>query len=134
MYFLLILFFGSLLGISFMIGRKLLMLQNGQIFEKDETFLKVPYLEELKRKTIKNAKKHGYAGLVATIRFYIKSMNLIKNKYKEVKIRIKSIHSKKSNNGVEDKQEISKFLKIISEYKHKIRKIKHKIMEEEKNP
>lgn len=132
MYILLILFFGSLFGISFMIGRKLLMLQNGQVFDRYETFLKAPYLEELKHKTVKNIKKHGYKGLVATIRFYIRSTNLIKNKYEETKIKIKNIHQKKSNNGAEDKQEISKFLKIISEYKHKIREIKHKVQEEEK--
>lgn len=131
MYFLLILFFGSLLGISFMIGRKLLMLQNGQVFDRDETFLKTPYLEGLKHKTVKNIKKHGYTGLVTTIRFYIRSTNFVRKKYDEAKTAIKNIHQKKLNNGKEDKKETSKFLKIISEYKHKIRNIKHKIKEEE---
>ena len=62
MYFLLILFFGSLLGITFMIGRKLLLLQNGQMTYKDsaETFLKAQYLEELKHVAIKNIKKQDY--------------------------------------------------------------------------
>lgn len=133
MYFLLILFFGSLAGISFMIGKKLLMLQNGQVFDRNETFLKAPHLEELKHKTIKNIKKYGYAGLVTTIRFYIKSTNLLKNKYEEARIKIKSLYSKKSNSETGDRQEISKFLKIISEYKRKIREIRHKINEEEKN-
>ena len=133
MYFLLILFFGSLAGISFMIGKKLLMLQNGQVFDRNETFLKAPHLEELKHKTIKNIKKYGYAGLVTTIRFYIRSMNLLKNKYEEARIKIKSLYSKKSNSETGDRQEISKFLKIISEYKRKIREIRHKINEEEKN-
>lgn len=133
MYFLLILFFGSLLGISFMIGRKLLMLQNGQVFNRDETFLKAPYLKELKQETVKNIKKHGYTGLVATIRFYIKSTNFLKNKYEEVKIKIKNIRQKNKNNILEEKREVSKFLKMISEYKHKIRALKHKIKEEEKN-
>lgn len=132
MYFLLILFFGSLLGISFMIGRKLLMLQNGQLFERGEAFLKPSYLEELKHKIVKNIKKHGYKGLVATIRFYIRSTSLMKNKYGEAKTAIKNMHLKKSINGTRDNQEISKFLKIISEYKHKIREIKHRINEEEK--
>lgn len=133
MTILLILFFGSLFGISFMIERKLLMLQNGQVLDRDETFLKTPYLEELKHKTVKNIKKHGYTGLVATIRFYIRSTNFVKNKYDEARTAIKNIHPKKSNNGTGDNQEISKFLKIISEYKHKIREIKHRINEEKKN-
>ena len=132
MYLLLILFFGSLLGISFMIGKKVWMLQDGQIFHKDETLLKTSHLEELKHLAVKNIKKYGYIGLVAGIRFYIRSTNPLKNKYKEVKIKIKNIHSKKLNTGKEDKQEISKFLKNILEYKHKIREIKHKITEEEK--
>lgn len=133
MTILLIFFFGSLLGISFMIGRKLLMLQNGQIFDRDETFLKTLDLEKLKHKTIKNIKKHGYIGLVAAIRFYIRTTNLARNKYEEAKIKIKNMRPKKSNNETENEREISKFLKIISEYKHKIREIKHKISEEEKN-
>ena len=133
MYFPLILFFGSLAGISFMIGRKLLMLQNGQVFSRDETFLKAPHLEELKQKTVKNIKKYGYMGLVTTIRFYIRSTNFIKNKYEEMKIKIKNTRFQKSNKKTEDKQEISKFLKIISEYKRKIREIKHKIKEEDRN-
>lgn len=108
------------------------MLQNGQVLDRDEIFLKAPYLEELKHKIVKNIKKHGYIGLVTTIRFYIKSTNFVKNKYDEARTAIKNIHPKKSNNEKEDKQEISKFLKIISEYKHKIREIKHKIKEEEK--
>ena len=131
MYFLLTLFFISLLGITFMIGRKLVMLQNGQVQNKEETILKAPYLEEWKHLTIKNIKKHGYIGLVATIRFYIRSSNFLKNKYQEVKIKIKNIRSKNSNGNSPEKREVSKFLKMISEYKHKIRKIKHKIKEEE---
>jgi len=131
MYFLLILFFGSLLGITFMIGKKLLMLQNGQIIYKDstETFLKAQYLEELKHSAIKTIKKHSYIGLVTTIRFYFHSKNFFKNKYQEVKIKIKNIRRK--NQDENEKKEVSKFLKMISEYKQKIREIKHKIKEEE---
>ena len=131
MYFLLILFFTSLLGIIFMIGKKLVLLKNGQILSREETFLKAPYLEEWKHLTVKNIKKHGYTGLVATIRLYVRSSNLLKNKYQEVKIRIKNVRKKSQNGGLSEKKEASKFLKMISEYKHKIREIKHKIHEEE---
>ncbi len=138
MYFLLILFFGSLFGITFMIGKKLLMLQNGQITHKGsmETFLKVQYLEELKHSAVKTIKKYSYHGLVTTIRFYFQSANLLKNKYRELKIKIKEKLSKREsrfNGDLPKRREVSKFLKMISEYKQKIREIKHKIKEEEEN-
>lgn len=135
MYFLLILFFGSLLGITFMIGRKLLILQNGEMTYTDsaENFLKVQYLEELKRSAIKNIRKHSYAGLVNTIRFYIRASNLIKNKYQEAKIKLSNMGSKKLHNENEEKREVNKFLKMISDYKYKIREIKHRIKEEEES-
>ena len=113
-----------------MIGRKLVLLSNGQASHHGETFFKTEHLEELKRRTIKNAKHHGYRGLVATIRFYVKSSNLVVNKYQEIKIKIIEKKSRLSGNRPE-RQEVSKFLKMISEYKHKIREIKHKIKEEE---
>jgi len=130
MYFLLILFFGSLAGITFMIGRKLIMLSNGQASHNSETFFQTEHLEKLKHLTIKNVKKHGYTGLVVTIRFYIRSMNLLKNKYQEAKDKIKNIHAKNLNHDG-NKREVNKFLKMMSEYKHKIREIKTRIHEEE---
>jgi len=130
MYFLLILFFGSLFGITFMIGKKLLMLQNGEVLNREEVFLKTPYLEEWKQVTIKNIKKHSHTVLVTTIRFYVRSTNLLKNKYQKIKSRVKDMNRKKLDEG--ERKEVSKFLKMISEYKQKIRKIKYKINEEEK--
>lgn len=132
MYFLLTLFFVSLLGITFMIGRKLILLQSGQITHGNDISSETPYLEELKVITIKNIKKHGFIGLVATIRFYVRSTNFLKNKYQEVKKRVRNFSDGRLNNN-EEKKEVSKFLKMISEYKHKIREIKHKIKEEENN-
>ncbi|MEK7190495.1 MAG: hypothetical protein AAB661_01880 [Patescibacteria group bacterium] len=116
-----------------MLGRKLIMLQNGQISRREEIIFKTPYLEEWKHSTVKNIKKHGYTGLVAAIRFYVRGTNLLKNKYQKIKIKVKNIHHQNSNNDSPEKREISKFLKIISDYKHKIREIKHKIKEEEEN-
>ena len=105
--FILILFFGSLMGIIFMIGRKLVLLKNGRVSPSAEITFEIPYLKEAKHLTLKNIKKHGYSGLVGS--------------------------KSRSKTSSADKQEISKFLKIISDYKHKIREIKHKIKEEEKN-
>ena len=136
MYFLLILFFGSLLSITFMIGRKLALVQSGQIPsetypENRDSFLKAQYFEELKHSAIQIIKKQGYNGLVATIRFYFRLKNFLKKKYKDLKIKIENIRLKNSNNIANEKKEVSKFLKMISEYKQKIRVIKHRIKEEE---
>jgi len=129
MYILLILFFGSLVGIAVMIGRKLALLQNGQITGREETIFKVPSLEEWKYLTVKNAKKHGYAGLVATIRMYVLSVNFLKKKLEDLKIKVKNMRGRKLNE--EENREVSGFLKMISEYKQKIRDIKEKVKEEE---
>jgi ribosomal protein S8 len=112
-----------------MIERKLLMLQNGQIaHHRGENFLEVPY-EKWKDLAVTNMKKHGYVGLVATIRFYMRSTKFLKSKFEEIKIKIKNIRGKKLID--EEKREVSGFLKMISEYKEKIREIKYKIKEEE---
>lgn len=132
MSILLILFFTSFFGIIIMIGRKLVLLQNGQTLEREEVSFKIPHLEKIKHLTVKNMKKYGHMSLVTTLRFYVRSMNLLKNKYEETKIKIKNFNTRKDSNGNgAEKVEVSKFLKMISEYKHKIRAIKQKIHEEE---
>ncbi|OGI79494.1 hypothetical protein A3F19_02135 [Candidatus Nomurabacteria bacterium RIFCSPHIGHO2_12_FULL_37_29] len=132
MSILLILFFTSFFGIIIMIGRKLVLLQNGQTLERKEISFKIPHLEKIKHLTVKNMKKYGHMSLVTTLRFYVRSMNLLKNKYEETKIKIKNFNTRKDSNGNgAEKVEVSKFLKMISEYKHKIRAIKQKIHEEE---
>jgi len=130
MYFLLILFFGSLFGIIFMVGRKLIVLQNGKLVHH-EAILKDSYLEEWKDSLIKNSKRYGYLGLVASVRFYVYSASFLKRKYTVAKTKITHVVNKRfKKNGVQ-KREVNGFLKMISEYKHKIRKIRHQIKEEE---
>ncbi len=127
MYFLLILFFSSLFGITFMIGRKLIMLPNLQISNKEDIVFKTHYIEELKYITIKSIKKHSYNILVSVIRLYIRSLDFTKRKYKN----IKNSFIEKINNNSSNKKEISKFLKVVSDYKYKIREIKDRVKEEE---
>ncbi len=129
MYFLLILFFASLLSIIFMIGRKLAVLDHEQELNHEEVLVKVPYLKEITHLTVENAKKHGYSLLVVAIRLYIHGVELLKNKYEQIKIKIKNRIKKNNTNG--EKKEISKFLKIIGDYKHKIRELTHKIKKDE---
>jgi hypothetical protein len=116
-----------------MIGRKFAMVQNGQIIPNGKNFSDVSYLEELKHTTKKGAKKYTYLGLVMIIRFYVKFTNILKNIYREMAIKINNIKRSHLKNNPIEKQEIPKFLKIISEYKQKIREIKHRINKEEEN-
>jgi hypothetical protein len=129
MYFLLTLFFVSLFGIAFMIGRKLLILQDTQGGTEEEIFLEIPYIEEWKHLTIKGVRKHSYNGLVTIIRLYVRSSNFIKNKYEKI---ITEIDKKRKEHIIKrSKKEVSRFLKTVSDYKHKIREIKHRVAEEE---
>jgi len=125
----LILFFSSLCSIIVMIGRKLLALDKGQVFEEVNTSFEVPFIKEVKDVTIHSIKKHGYAGLVTTLRWYFRGTNFVNNKYDNIKTKIENRKRARNENG--EKKEISKFLKVIIEYKHKIRKIKHRIRNEE---
>ena len=133
MYFLLILFFVSFFGIIIMIGRKLVLLRNGQVLAREEILFGIPHIEKVKDLFIKNLKKYGHISLVMTIRFYVRSTNLLKNKYGEIKIKIRDMTQKSLHGNSSEKTEVSKFLKMILDYKRKIREIKHKIHEEEKN-
>jgi len=117
-----------------MIGRKLVLLKNGQVLSKGEILFEIPNLEKVRHFTVKNAKKYGHMSLIMMLRFYIRSTNFLKNKYEKTKIKIKNINIKNHPNGEStEKVEASKFLKMISDYKYKIRELKNKIHEEEKN-
>ncbi|OGI95318.1 hypothetical protein A2917_02000 [Candidatus Nomurabacteria bacterium RIFCSPLOWO2_01_FULL_42_17] len=128
-YLLLILFFASLVAIIIMIGRKLAVIEHEQILNHEEVLFEIPNLEKVKHFTIRNLKKYGHAGLVGTMRLYLKSKNFLRNKYEQIKIKINKISNETHVNG--EKREISKFLKVIGDYKHKIREIQHKIKKEE---
>ncbi len=129
MIFILILFFASLIAITSMIGWKLFKLQSGQVVRKEEIVLETPVLEEFKKTSIKKIKVLGHKSLVETIRFYFRFVNLLKNKYQEIKMKVKNIRLR--DHRETEKPEISKFLKVVSEYKQKIRKIKDRVKEEE---
>ncbi len=128
-YTLLVLFFVSLISIIIMMGRKLVLLRKGTVLEQEEKEFQIAHLDKLKNFTIVNIRKWGHNGLVTTLRFYIKSTNILKNKYQETKIKVRKMATARHANG--EKKEISKFLKIIGEYKNKIREIKHRIKKEE---
>jgi hypothetical protein len=134
----LILFFISLAGIMAMIGRKMVVLSGReaemtQHLSGDDVPV-IPFFEDMKNAAGKNAKKYGYIGLVLTLRTYFKSTNFIKKKAVEAKDKVKSIGEKsKIINTVKERGEASKFLELVTDYKHKLRKIKKEIQDEEES-
>jgi len=113
--------------------RRVVLLKEMKTHEGMEIILDVPDLEELKSLTVRKFKIYGYIILVSSIRTYIKSSHIVKHQYKELKKKIKEIRHRYVPKKKKDthEKEASKFLKMTSEYKHKIRVLKEKIKEEE---
>lgn len=88
-----------------------------------------PFIEEIKYATIKKTKRYGYIILFITVRLYVLSSKFVKDKSKKTVNKIMDKFIKKD--GVEGKTDTSNFLKMVTDYKHKIKKIHHKIKEEE---
>lgn len=128
----LILFFASFLGIALLIGRKVFALRGAGIENIGEIPFEVPDLQEIKIISSKKARRLGYVVLVISIRGYIRTSILLKkvgkNIYESAKNRLERNRFTKNP---EEQREVSKFLKGISEYKEKIKRIKHRIIEEE---
>lgn len=129
-YFILTLFFGSLLGIIFMIGKKLILIQNGQAPEYPEANNGQEW-EEFKHEALKGLKRLGYALLVEAVRLYVKLVSYLKNLSRMIIIKIQKVYYKKSKTGTGEPGESSKFLKMVGQYKRKLRRIKEKVKEEE---
>lgn len=117
-----------------MVGRKVKLLRRGALEVNGEFPWKVPETHEVRRITVRSLKRYGYVILVITIRSYIKSSDFIKGKYDVLKDRvINSINKRMNKEGVtEESKEPSKFLKMVSEYKNKVREIKDRIREQER--
>ena len=105
MYLLLISFFLSLLGIIFMVGRKLVLLKNGNITTTEENETEFLNLKELKQVTFQNIRKYEHMVLVTVLRFYIRSINFLKVAYEKIETKIKNIRRKRQK----DSSEKSKF-------------------------
>ena len=137
MYFFFILFFVSLTAIILMISRKLLLINNTEghsINHQNELLISgILDFDKIKKSTIKNIKKTIHTLIWVTLRTYIVSINFINKKRKEIVIKIKNKFRKHHHeiDEAEEKKEVSKYIKIISEYRQKIRTIKNKIREEE---
>lgn len=134
MYLPLILFFVSLAGIVVMVSRKLVVVRNNQTMNMQHSHPFVEEIQKIKHLTFKSSKKIGYVVIFVTLRFFIKSSNLVKTKskvfVKELQNKFKKNTNSPSGETIE-KKESSNYLKVISEYRQKIRKIKHIIKKEE---
>lgn len=105
------------------------------IMNEEEVLFEIPYINEVKVITSKNIRKYGYMSLATAIRLYFRSSALVKETYKDTKGKVKEVIEKNKKlipRSAQAKEEISGFLKTISEYKNKINTLKHKIKEEEK--
>jgi len=127
-------FLASFVTIMVMFGRRLMVLRNKGLVVTEEEYvevrLEIPYLNEVKEVTVRKVKRIGYMGLVTTIRFYFRSSNMVKSGYRELVEKMKSVKNHEVLNGAIG-QEASGFLKVVSDYKTKIRRIKHQIKKEE---
>ncbi len=117
-----------------MIGRKLAPVRNGQVAQSEHSHPFVPELQKIKHFSYESVRKYEHIILVAVVRLYVRFSNFLKYTYGELKTKIKDIRKKRNGNATEGtKQEPNKVLKMISEYKQRVRHIKHKIVEEEEN-
>ncbi len=138
MYILLILFFISLALILSMMGHKLRLVRDGQIMSHESSPYFIPDLEIIREVSVRGLKKYGHLGLVGLVRMQIKSVNMTKKSYGMLKEKLSNIemlqNSKWRGLGDEAREvKVSKFLKMVSDYKQKVREIRHRIHEEEKN-
>ncbi len=127
--YIIILFFASLLSIVFMVGRKIVLIKSGRAVVQEEIPFEIPYFKEARHFAFEYLKKIEHLSLVLLLRLYFRFANFIKYAYGAVKNKLKNL-GKKSHIIIEQ-PEASKFLKMVSDYKHRVREIKHKIKEEE---
>jgi hypothetical protein len=112
-----------------MIGKKLVLIRNGNIAHEELVHKVLPDFQTIKYVVSEKAKKGGYVATVIAVRTYVQSSNFLKNTYTDIKEKIKNW--KKTGEQIE-KKEASKFLKMISDYKYKVKSIKRQIEEENK--
>lgn len=133
MYTFLFLFLVALIGIAVMLGRKVALVR-GQEAEPveilDHPF--IPDAEKLKEITNTHLRRFGFLALVVLIRYYVKISIWLRVKSEMLKMRIKNFRRKTRNGEIITPTEENAFLKMISDYKTKIREIKDRIHEQEK--
>ncbi len=133
MYTFLAIFIISIGGMTVLVGRKL-----AEIKKRDLSFqFEIPHplatdIEKVKHIARKKAKRYSYIALFITLRLYIQASNYLKNKSVLLaqKIKEKLLNEEKKFESLEHR-EVAKYLKMISEYRQKIRRMKRQIRKEE---
>ncbi len=129
---LLTLFIASLLGIALMIGRKLALVKNGAAAAPRPALPEIPDFQEMKFIIAKRARTWSFVLLVVTIRLYVRSAKFLRRESDNIAGKIRSKFRKSAVTAeAEETQEVSKFLKMISDYKQRVKRIKKRIKDEE---
>ena len=132
MYTLLILFFTSLFCIVVMMWHRLVLIRAGTIVvEENLPHPFVPDIHKVKQLTFKGLRKTADVTILMTLRSYVKLLNLAKVQYNKIQLKIRNMSKENPDGNGLLKKEANKFLKVISEYKHKISRMKRNIHEEE---
>lgn len=130
----LILFLASALGILLLVGRKMVLLRNGDfsIPTDFEFALEVPDFEQLRSTLQKKSRRFGYIALVIIIRLYVLGVHFLKRKLTVLwRIIVRKFKRRNKPENTEMTAEENKFLQKITAYKKRIRRIKERIKEEE---
>jgi hypothetical protein len=138
MYIALVLFYIALLSIIIMVSRKLSLVRGGHDIpvNRGGAIFEFYSIDSVKYHAGRHTKKLGRIMVIVVLRLYVRSSIFLKNKYRVAKIKVKNSfngNSDSENENTPGKQEASKFLKMISDYKQRISRIKHRIKEEEEN-
>ncbi|HWA32051.1 MAG TPA: hypothetical protein VG694_01195 [Candidatus Paceibacterota bacterium] len=133
MHISLIIFFAALLGIMVMIGRKVWQLRTVPPHRIERFTFEVPDAEQLKSAGVRHLRRGSYALLVIILRAYVRSSNAIRENGRRLAQKVKAKLARKNKNGdaPAEEHEVSKFLKMMSEYKRKLGHITKRIKEEE---
>ena len=130
----------SLLFLTSFLGYQIFRLRRGEVVAQNHDFSHhfLPKPEELnrhinpiKKDVIEYAKKHGHEAVLTAIRSWFKAVYFIRRKKDELLPKIKALMPKR-HHEIKQPAVVSEFLRSISEYKTKLKHIKDKIKEEEK--
>lgn len=133
-YFILSLFFISIAGLVLMIGRKLYLVRNGEVGGGKHFHFFVFDLIRVRQLAKNGVRRYGYIMLVFILRSNVKISNMVKLQFEKAVLNIENMLTRKSRSSSGENQkpaEVSGFLKMVSEYKRKVRRIKNRISTEE---
>ena len=113
-----------------MIERKLILLKKGHLTTGDKFPIEIIDSKDVKAVVRKKVRIFIHIALIIIFRVYIRGTNILKEYYQKFKNFIMIYVFRDKRDG--ENREVSGFLKMMSEYKQKVRKIKHRIHEEER--